>query len=99
MVRREVRIFDHAIHSSILRATFGAPVEIITVNRLTVIGLDILLRRHRHLVDRAELVVDDGRHVSFASARSWFEQFHARPCSNNATRLSTIEWLWAAKRA
>jgi len=27
------------------------------------------------------------------------EQFHARLQGHNATRLSTIEWLWAAKRA
>jgi len=42
--------------------------------------------------------VAEGR-SRLASARSWFEQFHDRLCSNNATRLSTIEWLWAAKRA
>jgi hypothetical protein len=27
------------------------------------------------------------------------EQFHARRCPNNATRLSGIEWLWPTKRA
>jgi hypothetical protein len=36
----------------------GAPVEISMVNRLAVISLDILLRRHRHLVDRAKLEID-----------------------------------------
>ena len=27
------------------------------------------------------------------------EQFHARLWRNNDTRLATIEWLWAVKRA
>jgi hypothetical protein len=50
--------FDHA-----LPAARGAPVEIGIVDRLAVIGFDILLGRDRHLVDRSVEEVDDRRRI------------------------------------